>query len=90
MNAPDDAVKDLADACSPAPFGRLQETVLDETYRKAGKLDTTQFLAAFDVEKSGLVDRVRSFLLEGFDQGVSLRTELYKLNVYGEISAPNV
>lgn len=53
LDAPDDALKGLANACTPASFGHLKKAVLDETYRKAGKLDTTQLHATFDVEKSG-------------------------------------
>lgn len=33
----------LSSACQPATFGLNQRDVLDETYRKAGKLDTTIF-----------------------------------------------
>ncbi|KAJ2982915.1 hypothetical protein NUW54_g10691 [Trametes sanguinea] len=38
-------VQALQDACEPAPFGRNDETVLDETYRKAGKMDADNFVS---------------------------------------------
>ena len=37
----------LLRACQPASFGRAGEAVLDEKYRKAGKLDRSQFATNF-------------------------------------------
>ena len=37
----------LLKACQPASFGRAGEAVLDERYRKAGKLDRSQFATNF-------------------------------------------
>ena len=54
------ALNELERACEAATFGRNQETVLDESYRKAGKMDVERFMSGLDVDKSGLLDVVRS------------------------------
>ncbi|KAJ7722025.1 hypothetical protein B0H16DRAFT_1666280 [Mycena metata] len=76
----------LAAACDQATFGVAQKDVLDETYRKAGKMDLAQFASRLDVVASGLIDAIAPGILQG--QGAegdkTLRAELYKLNVYGE------
>ncbi|RPD54611.1 hypothetical protein L226DRAFT_514965 [Lentinus tigrinus ALCF2SS1-7] len=74
----------LESACEAATFGRNQETVLDESYRKAGKMDTDKFSLPFDAEKSGLIDVVKTGLLIGKEERKDVRAELYKLNVYGK------
>ncbi|RPD54595.1 hypothetical protein L227DRAFT_604004 [Lentinus tigrinus ALCF2SS1-6] len=74
----------LESACEAATFGRNQETVLDESYRKAGKMDTNKFSLPFDVEKSGLIDVVKTGLLIGEREQNYVGAELYKLNVYGK------
>ena len=77
------ALAELADACEPAKFGKGTETVLDETYRKAGKMDPENFQTGLDVDACGLVDTVQTSLLPEN----SLRdftADLYKLNVYGQ------
>lgn len=62
-----------------------QKDVLDETYRKAGKMDLDKFAARLDVVASGLVDAISPDILQGqtTDGDKVLRAELYKLNVYG-------
>ncbi|KAH8114724.1 hypothetical protein DFH11DRAFT_1688810 [Phellopilus nigrolimitatus] len=85
-NATDEDVKHLADTCDAATFGRNQEDVLDESYRKAGKLDTAHFSTNIDVERSGLMNAIRYDLLEGHDGRRPIKAELYKLNVYGKDS----
>jgi len=60
-----------------------QDDVLDESYRKAGKLDRAYFASNFDLERSGLLNAMRSTLLEGHDEKKAIEAELYKLNVYG-------
>jgi hypothetical protein len=42
--------KHLSDACQPATFGVNKEDVLDESYRKAGKMDVTDFATNFVVK----------------------------------------
>lgn len=81
-------LRQLVSDCEPAPFGRHQETVLDPTYRKAGKLETHQFATTFHPADFGLVERVEQVLLptmqsltEEFLRIRRLDIELYKLNV---------
>lgn len=88
------AIKALIQACQPANFGMRGKDVLDETYRKASKLDATDFCTDFCPYEAGIIDIVTQSLLpptveQSIDeqrnrQGV--RAELYKLNVY---SAPS-
>ncbi|XP_055350775.1 uncharacterized protein LOC129597316 [Paramacrobiotus metropolitanus] len=60
------------------------ESVLDESYRKAVKLDVNKFSAKFDAERSGLLGRIKSDLLSGDEHNRHVQAELYKLNVYGK------
>ena len=64
-------------------FGRNDKTILDETYRKAGKMDTSEFVLRFDAQRDGLLDVVRSSLLSGEQSRRSIVAQLYKLNIYG-------
>ncbi|KAK4893682.1 hypothetical protein LTR27_007929 [Elasticomyces elasticus] len=76
-------LQSLIAACAPAAFGRGGEDVFDETYRKAGKLDTDQFMTDFCPYATGIIDVVAQMLLPsipGRQRGV--KAELYKLNVY--------
>jgi hypothetical protein len=72
----------LAQACEPASFGLKRECVLDETYRKAGKMDSECFASTLDLAHTDLVNIIRGYLLEGPQSTNNLKTELYKLNVY--------
>ncbi|KAI0334263.1 hypothetical protein GY45DRAFT_1334446 [Cubamyces sp. BRFM 1775] len=85
LNASPEELQHLAEACDPATFGLDQQDVYDETYRKAGKLDHTDFaLVNFSPDAAGLLDEVRNeLLIEGLEQSERIRAELYKLNVYG-------
>ncbi|GBE85420.1 hypothetical protein BKA93DRAFT_800917 [Sparassis latifolia] len=82
LNASEDELKRLAETCDVATFGMGQESVHDESYRKAGKLDVTQFAMHFDATLVGLAETVFADLFDG-DETSSVRAELYKLNVYG-------
>ncbi|KAJ7661116.1 hypothetical protein B0H14DRAFT_3077413, partial [Mycena olivaceomarginata] len=84
-NAKEEDLVALASACDQATFGMDQKDVLDETYRKAGKMDLAKFAARLDVVASGLVDAISADILQGqtTDGDKVLRAELYKLNVYG-------
>ena len=73
----------LQEACQPATFGRNDEDVYDETYRKAGKMDVDNFMIGFDAERSGLIEAVRTLLFPGEEEKKRIKAELYKLNVYG-------
>lgn len=82
----------------PATFGYQGQDVLDESYRKASKLDPSHFACTFSPHELGIIDEVARILLPGFDDrpkskkrtvcdpyidNVSvMRAELYKLNVY--------
>jgi hypothetical protein len=74
----------LSSVCEPASFGVDQKNVLDESYRKARKLDVANFATTFELRKSGIMDVVRAALLEGHNSNRPVEAELYKLNVYGE------
>ncbi|KAK5062691.1 hypothetical protein LTR84_004765 [Exophiala bonariae] len=79
------AFQKLMEDCQPATFGRGGEDVLDETYRKAGKMNTTQFCTDFSLAEHGVIDTiVQALLQEGAHGGKynGVRAELYKLNVY--------
>ena len=75
--------------CEPATFGVGGQDVLDERYRKAAKLDTSQFSTNFHPHDCGILDSIQQLLLPstiGGGQGVGIgpqgvRAELYKLNV---------
>lgn len=80
----------LLDRCQPATFGADGRDVLDETYRKAGKLDSGIFCTDFHPHDCGIVDAVQQILLPstvparqlGLGSGsYGIRAELYKLNV---------
>jgi hypothetical protein len=60
-----------------------KEDVLDETCRKAGKLDSECFALLLDPVGADLLEIVRGYLLEGTQSKNNIKTELYKLNVYG-------
>jgi hypothetical protein len=56
--------------------------VLDETYRKAGKMDLECFSSTLDLSHTDLMNIIRGYLLEGAQSTNNIKTELYKLNVY--------
>ncbi len=74
----------MAECCEVATFGRNHEDVLDESYRKAGKLDATHFAPKLEVGRIGIVEIIRGDLLEGTRSKEDIRVEMYKLNVYGK------
>ncbi|KZV90431.1 hypothetical protein EXIGLDRAFT_837831 [Exidia glandulosa HHB12029] len=73
----------LAAACDAATFGMDQKDVLDESYRKAGKLDKADFGLNLDIVSAGLLQAVQNALFGWEDQPRNIKAELYKLNVYG-------
>lgn len=79
----DHDLQHLSDTCDAATFGVNQADVFDLTYRKAGKLDAKHFATKLDLEKCGLMDAIRYDLLDGEESRRPIKTELYKLNVYG-------
>ncbi|TFY83214.1 hypothetical protein EWM64_g802 [Hericium alpestre] len=74
----------LASACQPASFGINQSDVLDESYRKAGKLDASQFSTPIVPERTELITFIREELLDDEDSPRPVKVELYKLNVHAE------
>ena len=58
-------MENLTQACEPASFGRKQETVRDENYRKAVKIDSEYFSPMLDVFQTDLVKIIHDYLLEG-------------------------
>lgn len=60
-----------------------QKNVLDETYRKAGKMDSEKFAPMLDLSQTDIMKIVRGYLLEGTQSTLGIKAELYKLNVYG-------
>ncbi len=82
-NATFSQLEQLVQACEPASFGLNDKDVIDETYRKAGKMDSELFATPLVPEHTDLVRVLRGHLLEGTDSTRKLKIELYKLNVYG-------
>ncbi|KAF9440409.1 hypothetical protein P691DRAFT_780089 [Macrolepiota fuliginosa MF-IS2] len=74
----------LLDACDPATFGRGPENVLDETYRKAWKLDEGDFSWCFNPDSGKFVGRLAQGLCPWDPMNKGIRAEPYKLNVYGQ------
>jgi len=74
----------LYEACDPATFGRRNEDVYDESYRKAVKMDASIFSLQLDLVGSGLMRTVEDQLLQTKTEGKYIRAELYKLNIYGK------
>ncbi|TFY77585.1 hypothetical protein EWM64_g6427 [Hericium alpestre] len=85
-NASEPQLAKLAEACQPATFGLNRQDVLDESYRKAGKMDVSQFSTMLVPERTELVKFIQEDLLDGDDALRPMRIELYKLNVYGKDS----
>ncbi|KAI0302513.1 hypothetical protein BC826DRAFT_904347 [Russula brevipes] len=83
-NATSDELEQLAQTCQPATFGRNDKDVMDETYRKAGKMDLDVFSTPLVYEYTDIVKIVRDCLLDGTDSLRKLKVEPYKLNVYGK------
>ncbi|KAL8855828.1 MAG: hypothetical protein Q9178_007543 [Gyalolechia marmorata] len=91
------ALANLVHACTPASFGKDGKDVLDESYRKAAKLDSHQFSTSFSPYDVGIIAAVTQTLLPGIAkpladgkqllvENLGVVAELYKLNVY---SAPS-
>ncbi|KAL1734157.1 hypothetical protein EV714DRAFT_202946 [Schizophyllum commune] len=86
-NASEADLQALSEACQPASFGMNDTNVYDESYRKARKMDASDFAAKFDPEASGLLESIwPDFLSDGGDTNKRVICELYKLNVYGQDS----
>ncbi|KAJ1709359.1 hypothetical protein G4B11_001652 [Aspergillus flavus] len=82
-------LQQLIASCGPASFGRGQETVMDLSYRKAGKLDPENFATSFHPAEFGIIETIEKVLLPGIVGEAANRlgsrkiyAELYKLNIY--------
>ncbi|KAK7040321.1 hypothetical protein VNI00_009789 [Paramarasmius palmivorus] len=82
-NATPEQLDKLISVCDAAPFGRGAETVMDESYRKALKLELSQFATPFDLAATGILHKIQQDLV---DTDATLRrlirAEPYKLNIY--------
>jgi hypothetical protein len=72
----------LGQACDPASFGLNEKEVLDETYRKAGKMDAERFSSPLQLVHTDLMKIIRGCLLEGTQSTGPITDELHRLNVY--------
>ncbi len=63
--AKDAQLENLFKACEAATFGLEHKDVLDESYRKAGKMDVDRFAMHFSPDNLGIVSVVSDFLLRG-------------------------
>jgi len=70
--------KELLASCSTASFGLGSETVTDETYRDALKLEPDYFFTNFEVANTRILDLITRIM----SIKMSIRAELYKLNIY--------
>ncbi|KAF2099447.1 hypothetical protein NA57DRAFT_74946 [Rhizodiscina lignyota] len=81
-----DSLAALIKCCSPATFGHDGKDVYDETYRKAIKLDNTEFCTTFDPYSVGIVRIIERMLLPNVEGQKAykrtVRAELYNLNIY--------
>ncbi|CAO1604478.1 hypothetical protein XANCAGTX0491_008033 [Xanthoria calcicola] len=93
------AIQDLLNDCALASSGKDGKDVLDDSYRKALKLDSDQFSTNFNPYDVGIIGAIAQTLLPGLAKPITAKSqertfaeclgvvaELYKLNVY---SAPS-
>ena len=78
----DAQLEHLAQACQPATFSVRQRDVLDESYRKAGKMDTVEFSTNFNPSNTSIIQGIDGLLHKNPESPI--RVELHKLNVYGK------
>jgi hypothetical protein len=65
--APSRAFEKLLKDCQPATFGKGREEVLDEEYRKAGKMDRSKFSCDFDLAEHEIINTVTQALMKNAD-----------------------
>lgn len=97
-SATENNIQQLFEDMQPATYGYQGQDVLDESYRKASKLDPSHFDCTFNPYEMGIIDEVAQILLPGVKrktisdnnsasnprtEGINvMRAELYKLNIY--------
>ncbi|KAI4091214.1 MAG: hypothetical protein LQ339_008191, partial [Xanthoria mediterranea] len=87
------AIQNLLNDCAPASFGKDGKDVLDDSYRKALKLDSDQFSTNFNPYDVGIIGAIAQTLLPGLAKPITTKSEertcaeclgvvaeLYKLN----------
>ena len=79
----DEELRHLAESCDVATFGVKNENVHDESYRKAGKLNTEHFSVGLDLIGTGLLDVIPTEFLEVYKETPPIRAERCNLNIYG-------
>lgn len=67
----DPAFLNLVSTCEPATFGREGRDVYDEQYRKATKLDTSEFCTDFCPHETGIIDLVSQLLMPSVKRKVA-------------------
>ena len=72
------AITRLLDACSLASFGYKDKDLIDENYRNAYKLDSSDFATTFQVCNTPIIREIESLL----PNCAGIQAELYKLNIY--------
>ncbi|KAF7574171.1 P4Hc domain containing protein [Pyrenophora tritici-repentis] len=79
----DPVVQKLVETTQPAGFGFQGKDIMDETYRKASKLDTSEFSINFCPYEVGIIDVIGQALLPRLpNSSQGILAKLYKLNVY--------
>lgn len=63
-------------------FCLAKQDVIDESYRKARKMDSSEFATQFSPVSSGIMEGIRRALFGG-RAADNINAELYKLNIYG-------
>ena len=69
----DPAFLNLISTCEPASFGREGKDVFDEQYRKATKLDTTEFCSSFCPYETGIIDIVTQLFMPSVKREIAER-----------------
>lgn len=93
-----EVLSSLLRSYTPASFGVGGKEVMDESYRKAVKLDVDQFCTNFNPYDCGIIDAISQTLLpeiasrgryveKGLEDHLGVVAELYKLNV--STTSPN-
>jgi hypothetical protein len=81
-NATFDELEQLAQACEPPSVGVNEDTVMDNSYREAGKMAPECFAPLLVPVQTSLVKIIRDYRLEGLSAQNKMKIELQRLNVY--------
>lgn len=78
------SLRQLIKDCQPASFGYKGENIIDDAYRKATKIDRSEFSSDFCPYELGIVDTITQVLMPNAGKDIAtegVKAELYKLNV---------